>query len=111
MQSNMKEKSRLIFCFASIAIAIVAAIFAIKAGLASSALLNDFEALSSSEESYSSSCPGAQGSRKTQAVGCNDFWFGYKIKVGCCLGAEQCDYMNPCPDARFQCGPLWCDFE
>lgn len=55
------------------------------------------------ESEYSNDPPGKQGERQTQAVACFSAWYGLSVSVGCCLGSEQCNNMNPCNGGNFSC--------
>lgn len=73
-------------------------------------LLGGIETLARGEGmgEYVNSCPGSQGNRQSQAVGCEDWFWGYSVTTGCCLGNDYCYQMNPCDGDSFQCG-AWCN--
>ena len=58
---------------------------------------------------YTTSCPGVQNRRKSQAVQCAGG--GWVIKPGCCSGYMRCDAMNPCNGQQFICHGGLCDPE
>lgn len=51
-----------------------------------SSLVSSIEAMTRSE--FTNECPGAQGSRQQQAVGCFDDFWGQVVTQGCCYGGS-----------------------
>lgn len=72
-------------------------------------IVSNIESLADEEQpnGYSTSCPGVQGARRTQAVWCG--WLNYK--AGCAGGAGDCYDMNPCNGEKFMVYDTWCDPE
>ena len=61
---------------------------------------------------FTRTCPGSQGNRQRQTVGCYvTFWGGNggTQVVGCCLGGKECYDINPCEGGLFMCGDGWCE--
>ena len=75
---------------------------------ASNDILNELSGSTGLSPMYVNECPGAQGERQSQAVGCFSIIFGQTVVAGCCYGGENCSVTDPCGNgASFQCGK-WC---
>lgn len=89
----MKKYSLL---FVSVAIVFLFSVYVLYVTVKQNRELSNIEVLT-----YTNEGPGPQGQRHSQAVWCDGG--GWNIQPGCCAGAENCYYLDPCNSRRFSC--------